>query len=114
MAARIVELRRELGDKVIRTYCLSKGVAVAINPIPVADLFAAAFVDGAMVWHLSRLYDLPITRSEAGSLVKVILTQAAALMGTVWAVHLVSAALKVGTGGMSVAVTAGAQGAIAY
>ncbi len=114
VATRIVELRRELGDKVIRTYCLSKGVAVAINPVPVADLFAAAFVDGAMVWHLSRLYDLPITRSEAGTLVKVILTQAAALMGTVWAVHLASAALKVGTGGMSVAVTAGAQGAIAY
>ncbi|MEM7082204.1 MAG: GTP-binding protein [Pseudomonadota bacterium] len=114
VAARIVELRKELGDKVIRTYCLSKGVAVAINPVPVADLFAAAFIDGAMVWHLSRLYDLPVTRAEAGTLVKVILTQAAALMGTVWAVHLVSAALKVGTGGMSVAVTAGAQGAVAY
>lgn len=114
VANRIIELRRELGDQVIRMYCLSKGVAVALNPIPVVDLFAAAFVDGAMVWHLSRLYDLPITRSEAGQLVKVILTQAAALMGTVWAVHAVSSALKVGTAGMSVVVTAAAQGAVAY
>ena len=114
VAAKIVALRKELGDKVISTYCLSKGVAVAINPIPVADLFAAAFIDGAMVWHLSRLYDLPVTRSEAGDLVKVIITQAAALMGTVWAVHLVSSMLKLGSGGMSVLATAGAQGAIAY
>ena len=35
-------------------------------------------------------------------------------MGTVWAVHLVSSALKVGTGGLSTLVTASAQGAIAW
>jgi hypothetical protein len=44
----------------------------------------------------------------------VVLTQMAALMGAVWAVHLLSAALKMGTGGMSVLLTAGAQGAVAY
>ncbi|NNF16808.1 MAG: DUF697 domain-containing protein [Gammaproteobacteria bacterium] len=114
VATKIVALRKELGDRVIRTYCVSKGVAVAINPVPVADLFAAAFIDGAMIWHLSRLYDLPVTRAEAGSLVKVIVTQAAALMGTVWAVHLVSSALKLGSGGVSVLATAGTQGAVAY
>lgn len=114
IARRVFDTRRKLGERVVRTYCLSKGVAVALNPVPVADLFAAAFIDGTMIWHLSRLYDLPVTRSEAGSLVKVIVTQMAALMGTVWAVHMVSAALKVGTAGMSVLVTAGAQGAVAY
>ena len=35
-------------------------------------------------------------------------------MGTVWALHFVSSALKVGTAGLSTVVTAGAQGAIAY
>ena len=35
-------------------------------------------------------------------------------MGTVWALHLVSSALKVGTIGLSTILTAGAQGAIAY
>ncbi len=111
---RILAARREIGDNLVRTYCVAKGVAVAFNPIPVADLFAAAFIDVAMVVHLSRVYDLPLSQKEAGSLVKVIVVESAALMGTVWALHFVSSALKVGTAGLSTLVTAGAQGAIAY
>jgi len=111
---RILAARRELGDRLVRTYCVGKGIAVAFNPIPVADLFAAAFIDVGMVVHLSRVYDLPLSQKEAGKLVKVIVAEAAALMGTVWALHLVSSALKVGTAGLSTIVTAGAQGAIAY
>ena len=111
---RILTARRELGDRLVRTYCVGKGIAVAFNPIPVADLFAAAFIDVGMVVHLSRVYDLPLSQKEAGKLVKVIVAEAAALMGTVWALHLVSSALKVGTAGLSTIVTAGAQGAIAY
>ncbi len=111
---RILHARKEIGDKLVRTYCVAKGVAVAFNPIPVADLFAAAFIDVGMVMHLSNVYDLPLSRKEAGSLVSVIVAEAAALMGTVWALHFVSSALKVGTAGLSTVVTAGAQGAIAY
>lgn len=111
---RILAVRRELGEKVVRTYCLAKGAAVALNPVPVTDLFAAAFIDIGMVVHLSRIYGLPVARSEAGSVIKVIMAESAALMGTVWAVHFVSSALKVGTGGLSILLTAGAQGAIAY
>ena len=111
---RILHARREIGDKLVRTYCVAKGVAVAFNPVPVADLFAAAFIDVGMIMHLSKVYDLPLSRKEAGSLVSVIAAEAAALMGTVWALHFVSSALKVGTAGLSTIVTAGAQGAIAY
>ena len=111
---RILAARRDIGEKLVRTYCVGKGIAVAFNPIPVADLFAAAFIDVGMVVHLSRIYDLPLTQKEAGSLVKVIVAESAALMGTVWALHFVSSALKVGTAGLSTIVTAGAQGAIAY
>ena len=111
---RILEARREIGDRLVRTYCVAKGVAVAFNPVPVADLFAAAFIDVGMVVHLSKVYGLPLSRREAGSLVRVIAAEAAALMGTVWALHFVSSALKVGTLGLSTILTAGAQGAIAY
>ena len=79
-----------------------------------ADLFAAAFIDVGMVVHLSRVYDLPLSNREAGSLVGVIAAESAALMGTVWALHFVSSALKVGTVGLSTILTAGAQGAVAY
>lgn len=111
---RVVEVRKQVAERVVRTYCVAKGVAVAVNPIPVADLAAAAVIDTGMVVHLSRVYGLPLTRREAGSLVSVVVTQMAALMGAVWAVHLLSSALKLGTGGASVLVTAGAQGAVAY
>ena len=111
---RILNARRKLGDKLVRTYCVGKGIAVAFNPVPVADLFAAAFIDVGMVVHLSRVYDLPLSQKEAGSIVKVIVAESAALMGTVWALHFVSSALKVGTLGLSTILTAGAQGAIAY
>ncbi len=111
---RILAARREIGDRLVRTYCVGKGIAVAFNPVPVADLFAAAFIDVGMVVHLSRVYGLPLSKREAGSLVGVIVAEAAALMGTVWALHFVSSALKVGTIGLSTVLTAGAQGAVAY
>ena len=111
---RILAARQELGDKLVRTYCVGKGIAVAFNPVPVADLFAAAFIDVGMVVHLSKVYGLPLSKKEAGSIVKVIVAESAALMTTVWALHLVSSALKVGTLGLSTILTAGAQGAIAY
>lgn len=114
LGQRIVEVKRDIAGRIVRTYCIAKGVAVAFNPVPVADLAAAAVIDAGMVVHMSRVYGLPLTRREAGSLVSVVLTQMAALMGAVWAVHLLSAALKMGTGGMSVLLTAGAQGAVAY
>ncbi|MGB5250679.1 MAG: DUF697 domain-containing protein [Gammaproteobacteria bacterium] len=114
IGGRVVEARRQVAEKLVRTYCVAKGVAVAFNPVPIADLFAAAMIDGGMIVHLSRVYGLPLNRREAGSLVSVIVTQLAALMGTVWVLHLLSSLLKAGTGGLSVLLTGGAQGAVAY
>lgn len=111
---RILAIKREMGDQTIRLYCLGKGVAVALNPIPVADLLAAAVIDASMIVHLSKVYGLPIARHEASDLVRTILAQMLVLMGTVWAVHLVSSALKLGTGGISTVITGAAQGAVAW
>lgn len=114
VATRILAARRTLGERVIRTWSIGKGVAVALNPIPVADLVAAAAVDVTMVVHLSRTYGLPLARAEAGRLIRTIGAQMALLMGTVWTVHLLSSALKLGTGGFSAIATGGAQGVVAY
>jgi GTP-binding protein Era len=110
----IIAIRRDLAEKVVRNYCLGKGVAVALNPIPIADLVAAVATDAAMIIHLSRVYGLPITRGEAGSLLKTISIQLAFLMGTVWVMNLAAAALKGISLGLSTVVTAGAQGAVAW
>lgn len=114
VAARVAEARRDLANRVIRNYCLAKGVAVALNPIPVADLLAAASLDVALVVHLGKVYGLPLTRAEAGTLLATICGALSALMGAIWGVHLVSSALKSVSIGLSTVVTAGAQGALAW
>ncbi|MCC6136105.1 MAG: GTP-binding protein [Gammaproteobacteria bacterium] len=114
LSREIIVIRRDLADSVVRKYCLAKGVAVALNPIPIADILAAIATDAAMIIHLSRVYGLPINRGEAGSLLKTISIQLAFLMGTVWVMHLAAAALKGISLGLSTVVTAGAQGAVAW
>jgi len=114
VARRVAATRKELADRLIRNYCLAKGVAVALNPIPVADLLAAASLDVALVLHLGKVYGLPLTRAEAGTLIATICAQLAALMGAIWGVHLVASALKGVSAGLSTVVTAGAQGALAW
>lgn len=114
LATRVIATKKELANRVVRNYCLAKGILVGCNPIPVADLLAAATVDVALTVHLSRLYGVEITRHEAGQLVKTIATQMTLLMGTVWGVHLVSSALKGASFGLSTVLTSAAQGAVAY
>jgi len=114
VGARILAVRRQLGEKVISNYSLFKGVAVAINPVPVADLAAAVAVDVSMVAHLSEVYGMPMTRTQSGALIKTISGQLLLLMGATWLLHLVASLLKAGSGGLSTLLTVGAQGAVAY
>ncbi len=114
VAVRVAAARKELADRVIRNYCLAKGIAVALNPIPVADLLAAASLDVALVVHLGKVYGQPLTRAEAGTLIATICGALGALMGAIWGVHLVASALKGVSAGLSTVVTAGAQGALAW
>jgi hypothetical protein len=114
VAVRIVKVRQEVAERVIRGYCLGKGVAVALNPIPVADLVAALALDASMVMHLARVYGMSVTRGEAGELIKTIGAQMALLMATVWTVNLAASALKAGSAGLSTLVTGAAQGAMGY
>lgn len=114
LGERMIEIRADVAAKLVHTYSLTKGVAVGLNPIPIADLLAAAGIDVALVLHLSRVYGLPLTKTEAGQLIASICAQLAALMGAIWGVHLVASALKGLSAGLSTALTAGAQGALAY
>jgi len=114
VGARVLATRRQLGEKVIRNYSLVKGIAVAVNPVPVADLVTAVAVDVSMVAHLSEVYGMPMTRSQSGTLIKSISGQLLLLMGATWLVHLVSSLLKAGSAGLSTLLTAGTQGAVAY
>ena len=114
IADKIMLVRKDVAEKLIHAYCISKGVAVAVNPIPIADLMAAAIIDVTLVVHLSKLYNLPLTNKEAGELITTIAAQMVLLVGTIWGIYAISSALKLGTGGLSTLLTASAQGAVAY
>ena len=111
---KLMQVRKDVADKLIRAYCISKGIAVAVNPIPITDLMAAAIIDVTLVVHLSKLYNLPLNNKEAGELIATIGAQMVLLMGTIWGIYAISSALKLGTGGLSTLLTASAQGAVAY
>lgn len=114
IAEKITTLRASTAEKVVTTYSIAKGVGVAFNPIPVADLLIAAGLDVAMIRKLSQVYGLPIVGKEATKLSMTIMAQIAALMGAVWGMNLLSSALKTVSAGLSTTLTAGAQGALAY
>ena len=114
LGRRLTEVRAGVADQLIRNYALGKGVAVGLNPVPLADLAAAVGLDIALIMHLGHVYGLPVTKAEAGELVLKIAGQIAALMGAIWGVNVLASALKGISAGLSTALTAGAQGALAY
>ena len=114
IAGKIVHARKKVADRIIRNYCLAKGLVVAVNPIPAADLLAAAGTDVAMVVHLGNVYGFQLSRREASKLLLTISAQLLVLMGAYWGVNMVSAAMKTISAGMSTAITAGAQGTLAW
>ncbi len=114
IAGKIVQARKTVADRIIRNYCLAKGIVVAVNPVPVADLLAAAGTDVAMVIHLGNVYGFQLSKREASKLLLTISAQVLVLMGAYWGVNMVSAAMKTISAGMSAAITAGAQGTLAW
>lgn len=114
VATRIVLARKTVAEKIIRNYCAGKGLLVALNPVPVTDLLAAAGGDIAMVIHLGEVYGFKLSRREASRLLLTISAQLIALMGAYWGMNLVSSALKIASVGLSTALTATAQGALAW
>ena len=114
VASRIVAARKTAAEKIIRKYCAAKGLLVAFNPVPVADLLAAAGTDIALVVHLGEVYGFSLSRREASKLLLTISAQLVALMGAYWGVNLVASALKTASAGLSTALTAASQGALAW
>jgi GTP-binding protein Era len=114
IAEKIVLARKVVAEKIIRNYCMAKGLVVAVNPIPVADLLAAAGTDVAMVIHLGNVYGFQLSKREASKLLLTISAQMLLLMSAYWGVNMVSAAMKTISAGMSAVITAGAQGSLAW
>lgn len=95
IAALRVRLRESRAQQVIWSYAVLKGIAVALNPVPVVDVLGGSAVDVAMVVTLGAIYALPIRRAAAAQLVASLagaasLTTAglAASWGMAWGISL--------------------------
>jgi len=67
--ARRMELRDQTADRLIWRFTVAKSVAVACNPVAVADVAGGIATDIAMVFALARLFGIPMTRVGVGKLV---------------------------------------------
>lgn len=72
LVARKLEIRQRRADDLIWQTALTKAVAVAVNPLMLADMVGGLAVDVGLVVSLSKLYGLPMTKQEALKLLQTI------------------------------------------
>ncbi|MFO0891075.1 MAG: GTP-binding protein [Isosphaeraceae bacterium] len=109
IVGRKARIRDEAANRLIWNFCLAKGAAVGLNPIPVADLAGGLAVDVAMIHALSKVYGIPLTRASAAKLVRD-MTIALGAMGLLqFATRLVRSGVKSAMAGLTV-MTGGLAG----
>jgi GTPase len=127
VSAEILERKRQICDRIaddtIWNATLIKAIAVALNPITVADLVGGTVVDVMLILNLSRLYGLPMTRPAALKLLQQIALGLGGITASELVITLGLSSLKgllgasaVATGGLAIAPyipVALAQGGVA-
>lgn len=72
LVARKLEIRQRRADDLIWQTALTKAIAVAVNPLLLADVVGGVVVDVGLIVSLSKLYGLPMTQQESFKLLKTI------------------------------------------
>jgi GTP-binding protein Era len=108
-----VQFRDRRASQTIWSYAAIKSAAVALNPIPVADVLGGGAVDVTMVVTLAHIYGLEMSWMHARKLVGSIAQAAGWVMLGEYATHLAAQLFKGATGGLGTALTAVPQGAAA-
>jgi GTPase len=119
IVSRKVQIRDRAANRLIWNFAMAKGAAVALNPIPVADMAGGLAVDVGMIVTLSKLYGIPLTRRTAASLVRDMMLALGAMGLVGVASRLLASGLKsslagltLATGGLAAPLTALGYGAI--
>jgi small GTP-binding protein len=102
IVAHKVRIRDDAANRLIWNFAIAKGAAVALNPIPVADMAGGLAVDIGMIVALSRVYGIPLTRRTAAGLVKDIVKALGALGAIEVATRLLASGLKSVLAGVTV------------
>ena len=102
IVSRKMKIRDNAANKMIWNFAIAKGAAVALNPIPVADMAGGLAVDVGMVVALSRVYGIPLTKRVAAGLVKDMSLALGALGAVEVATRLVAKGVQSALGGATV------------
>src|SRR4051794_11666891 len=97
-----LRIRDDAANRLIWNFALAKGAAVALNPIPVADMAGGLAVDVGMIVALSKVYGIPLTRRTASSLVKDMMLALGALGMVEVATRLLAGGIKSSLAGLSI------------
>ncbi|NEQ50625.1 MAG: DUF697 domain-containing protein [Leptolyngbya sp. SIO3F4] len=110
LVARKLQIRQRRADDLIWKTTLTKAVAVAINPLLLADVIGGVTVDLGLVMTLSKLYGLPMTQQESLRLLQTIAISTGSLSVSELLITLGLSSLKgilgaagLATGGLSLA-----------
>jgi GTPase len=102
IVTRKVQIRDEAANRLIWNFAIAKGAAVALNPIPIADLAGGLAVDVGMIVTLSKLYGIPLTRRTAASLVRDMMLALGAMGLVGVASKLVASGIKTSLAGLTI------------
>lgn len=67
---RKMEIRDQSANQIIWQSVITKGVAIALNPVTVVDILSSAVIDIAMILTLSKLYGISMTQQGAIGLLR--------------------------------------------
>ena len=119
IVAHKMRIRDDAANRLIWNFAMAKGAAVALNPIPVADMAGGLAVDVGMIVALSRLYGIALTRRTAAGLVRDMVVALGAQGGVEVATRLLASGVKSAlagitavSGGLAAPLTALGYGAI--
>lgn len=106
-----IRLRSTRASAAIWQFAVAKGIAVAVNPLPVLDIAGGAAVDVTMVMTLARIYGIEMTRRRAGELFASIVKSAGLVAIIEYATHIAANLIVVLTFGIGKVATALPQAA---
>lgn len=108
-----IELRNRKANQLIIGFAVTKALAVALNPVPMADVLGGSAIDISMVLALSRVYGLEMSWMHARKLVTSIFYAAGSVLIAELATSGLASLMKGMTVGFSTAVSAIPQGSAA-
>ena len=108
-----VRMRDERATAMIWSYAAMKSVAVALTPLPAADVLGGSAVDATMVVTLARVYGISLTWTNGRQLIESIVKAAGWVMLGEMATHFAASFFKGLTLGSGTVLTALPQGAAA-